>query len=120
MKGIGTDIIEIARIRAVYERHGMHFLNKLFTLEEIEESKQRHDPIAYFSGRFCAKEAIAKALGTGFGRQLSWLDLSILSSKKGKPVLNKSDALMSRFDYPEILVSISHCRSHATAFAIWT
>ena len=71
------------------------------------------------SGRFSAKEAIAKALGTGFGHLLSWLDIEILNDKAGKPIVSFSDGAKTQFQSPTILVSISHCKTYATAFAIW-
>lgn len=117
--GLGNDIIEISRMRQSIERHGQHFLNRLFSQREQDYCYKFKDPVPHFAGRFAAKEAIAKALGTGFGAQLSWHDLEVLNDDHGKPVVLLSDALQKRYEHPHILVSISHSADYATAVAIW-
>lgn len=74
----------------------------------------------HFAGRFAAKEAIAKALGTGFGAEVAWHDIEILGNELGKPEVYLSEAAKKRFKNPRILVSISHSTSHATAVALWS
>jgi holo-[acyl-carrier protein] synthase len=115
--GLGTDIIEIERIRRSLERHGDDFLNRIFTKKEQEYCRQYKDPTPHFAGRFSAKEAIAKALGTGLGASLGWCDLEILPDEKGRPVVHLSKEAEARFSKPKILVSISHCTTHAMATA---
>lgn len=119
IKGLGNDIIEIARIRQGIERHGHHFLSRLFTPREQDYCYKFQDPVPHFAGRFAAKEAIVKALGTGFGAQVAWHDIEILSDDLGKPVVLISDILSHRFEAPILLVSISHGTEYATAVAIW-
>ena len=119
MQGLGNDIVEIDRIRSSIQRHGLHFLNRLFSLREQDYCYRFQDPSPHFAGRFCAKEAIAKALGTGFGAELSWLDIEVLNNEQGKPVVHLSAALMEKYKSPRILVSISHCIQYATATAVW-
>lgn len=117
--GIGNDIIEIERVRQSIERHGQHFLNRLFSQEEQDYCYRFKDPVPHFAGRFAAKEAIAKALGTGFGSELSWHDIEVMSDEHGKPEVFFSNVAKSRFQSPKVLVSISHSTSHATAVALW-
>lgn len=119
IRGLGNDIIEIDRIRQSTERHGQHFLDKLFTHKEQDHCLQFKDPAPHFAGRFAAKEAVAKALGTGFGAELSWHDFEVLGSEHGKPSVHFSESAKKRFNDPNILVSISHSTTHATAVAIW-
>lgn len=119
ISGLGNDIIEISRIRKSIERHGHHFINRLFTQREQDRCYKYKDPMPHFAGRFAAKEAIVKALGTGFGAQVSWHDIEILNDDLGKPVVIISDILQNRFSNPTILVSISHSTDYATAVAIW-
>jgi holo-[acyl-carrier protein] synthase len=119
LQGLGNDIIEIERIRLSIERHGQHFLNRLFTQREQDYCYKFKDPVPHFAGRFSAKEAVAKALGTGFGADLSWHDIEILGNELGKPLVHLSESAKKRFNTPSILVSISHSTSHATAVAIW-
>ena len=117
--GLGNDIIEISRVRKSIERHGLHFISRLFTQKEQDHCYKYKDPVPHFAGRFAAKEAIAKALGTGFGSQVSWHDIEILNDDLGKPVVMISDILQNRFSNPTILVSISHSTDYASAVAIW-
>jgi holo-[acyl-carrier protein] synthase len=119
ISGLGTDIVEIARIRQSIERHGQHFLNRLFSAKEQDFCYKYQDPVPHFAGRFAAKEAIAKALGTGFGAQVSWHDIEILSDELGKPTVHFSEALQHTFHNPHLHVSISHSADYATAVAIW-
>jgi holo-[acyl-carrier protein] synthase len=119
IKGLGNDIIEITRMRKSIERHGLHFLNRLFTQREQDYCYKFQDPVPHFAGRFAAKEALAKALGTGFGAQLSWHDMEILGDELGKPIVSLSKEAEKRFHSPHLLVSISHSTDYATAVAIW-
>lgn len=111
---------EIERVRQSIERHGQHFLNRLFSAREQDYCYKFKDPVPHFAGRFAAKEAIAKALGTGFGAELSWYDIEIIPDEHGKPNVYLSETAKQRFHNPRILVSISHSASHATAVAIWS
>jgi holo-[acyl-carrier protein] synthase len=120
IKGIGNDIIEIKRIRKVLTRYENRFLNHILTLKEQEYCFQYKDPVPRLAGRFAAKEAIAKALGTGFSKELNWLDIEILTDPKGKPAVFLSDPTQAYFSQPVIWISISHCQEYATAMAIWT
>jgi holo-[acyl-carrier protein] synthase len=119
VKGLGTDIIEIDRIAKSIEEHGDHFINRLFTPLEQEYCRKFKYAAPHFAGRFAAKEAVAKALGTGFGEQLGWLDIEILGEESGKPQVTFSVKAKAHFNNPKILVSISHSTSYATAVAIW-
>lgn len=116
--GLGTDIIEIARIRAILKRWGPHFYEKLFHKEESAYCLSKKDAAPSFAGHFCAKEAVAKALGTGFGRHLSFLDIICLHDDKGAPYITLSKQLKDIFSSPQFLLSISHCTLYAQAVAI--
>lgn len=111
--GIGTDIIEVSRIRRALERHKA-FAERVFTPAECDYCLSVGNKYERFAGRFAAKEAVAKSLGAS----LSWRDVEILPDEKGRPVvrlLNQASALAQG---RRILVSISHCRSYAVACAI--
>ena len=118
-QGIGNDIIEIERVRQSIDRHGQHFLNRLFSSQEQDYCYKFKDPVPHFAARFCGKEAIVKALGTGFGESVTWLDMEILNDVSGKPVILFSEHAIKHFSDPHVLVTISHSKEHATAFAIW-
>jgi len=117
--GIGTDIVEIERIKAIIEKHGDTFLQRIFLESEREYGNQFAHPEAIFAGRFAAKEAVSKALGTGFSENLSMSDIEICNDLKGKPVVILSDKAKEHFNDPQLLISISHEKQYATATAIW-
>lgn len=116
--GVGTDIIEIKRVEQSIERYGQRFLDRLFTLKEQEYCLKHKESARHFAGRFAAKEAIAKALGTGISDSIGWLDMEILNDRAGKPNLKLSKHVKELFGSPSLHLSISHSRDHAVAFAI--
>lgn len=117
--GIGNDIIEVDRIAAIIERHSQKFLDRIFTDREQEYCLNHNKPALHFAGRFAAKEAVSKALGTGFRGGLNWTDIEVINDVNGKPIVAPSLQLNFLFDDPILLVSISHCHRYATAFSLW-
>ena len=118
IQGLGTDIIEIGRIQEALERHGDRFLDKLFTAKEKEYCFRYSDAVRHFAGRFAAKEAILKAFGTGLSPEATWQEIEILNNEQGKPEVYLSSRLQETFSVANILLSISHCTTFATATAI--
>ena len=116
--GIVTDIIEIDRIKVAIERTPS-FLSKAFTEKEIELFKAKEMRVETIAGNFAAKEALSKALGTGF-RGYSLQDFEILRDQLGKPIVNISKKARQKIGdrVLNINVSISHNKSNAIAFAI--
>ncbi|WP_347491564.1 holo-ACP synthase [Desulfoscipio sp. XC116] len=117
MKGIGTDIIEIARIEEAAAHRGKHFLNRVFTSGEIAFCLRRRDPWPCLAARFAAKEAVFKALGTGI---TAWHEVEIHGGGN-RPVQVKLTGTAEQHAQTEqvgnILLSISHDRERAIAFA---
>lgn len=116
--GIGTDIIEIHRIQEAISKHGTRFLDRLFTDEEQKYCQGYADAVPRFAGRFAAKEAVVKALGTGVLPEIQWREIEILNNPAGKPEVHFSARLQQTYHSLRVLVSISHCESYATATAI--
>ena len=116
--GLGTDIVEVSRIADSITRLGDAFLQRLFHPQERAYCERFKDKERHYAGRFAAKEAIAKALGKGFGKDLAFADLWILNDELGKPIVYYSSVLEEKLGKQEILVSISHCRNYATATAM--
>src|SRR5207237_8638442 len=119
--GIGTDIVECLRIGRMIEQHGEVFLTRVYTDREIRYCQARKHAIEHFAGRWAAKEAILKAIGTGWSRGIAWTDLEVRNSFSGEPRVHvcggaKEDALQRGI--ADILISISHCRTYATAYAL--
>jgi holo-[acyl-carrier protein] synthase len=119
--GLGTDITECLRIARMIERHGELFIDRVYTPEEIKYCQSRKQATQHFTGRWAAKEAILKALGTGWRKGISWRDIEVRNEPGGRPVVavrgGVKDAV-EQLGVAEIHVTISHCRSHATATAI--
>jgi holo-[acyl-carrier protein] synthase len=83
--GIGTDVVRIERIAAIYERFGAHFVERLLLPEERAVFDAKRRPARFLAMRFAAKEAIAKALGTGFGHGIWIRDLGFIANAWGRP-----------------------------------
>lgn len=118
--GIGTDIIECLRIGKMIEQHGELFLTRVFTDQEIRYCQNRKRAMEHFAGRWAAKEAILKCLGTGWRRGISWTDMEIGNDQEGKPqvqLCGMAQEIAQKLGISEIMLSISHCRAYATAFA---
>ena len=119
--GIGTDITECLRWPRLIERHGELFLNRVYTTEEIRYCQSRKQATQHFAARWVAKEAILKALGTGWRRGISWRNIEIRNQRGGKPVVAVRGGvkeLVETCGAAEILISMSHCRTHAVAYAV--
>lgn len=119
--GIGTDITECLRIARMIERHAELFVNRVYTAEETRYCQQRKQSTQHFTGRWAAKEAVLKALGTGWRRGISWHDVEIRNEPGGKPLVLLRGGAKDAADelgITHVLISISHCHTHATACAI--
>lgn len=119
--GIGTDIVENLRIAQMIERHGELFLRRVYTPHEIEYCRVRKASTQHYAGRWAAKEAVLKAIGTGWSRGIRWLDVEVRNEDGGPPrVTLRGGALQvsRQAGVAEILISIAYCRSHAVAYAL--
>jgi holo-[acyl-carrier protein] synthase len=119
--GIGTDIVEVLRIEQMIERHGELFLRRVFTENEVGYCSARKAASQHYAGRWAAKEAVLKALGTGWAQGITWVDIEIRNDVAGKPTITLDGAareIADELGIGEMLISISHCRSHATAYAL--
>ena len=121
--GIGTDIVEVARIERALKRFGEMFRDRVFSLREQEIFASHSAPGPHCAGRWAAKEAVAKALGCGIGAECAFNEVEILNdAETGVPRVElhgAAAATLARGGGGRILISISHERSYATAMAIW-
>lgn len=119
--GIGTDIVSVERIRAAIERHGERFLQKIFTPAEVEYCGARRRKFEHLAGRFAAKEAVLKALGTGASGGATLKDVEVTSDAAGRPAatLHGDTLRLAREQgITGLHVSISHVEEFATAVAV--
>ena len=94
--GIGTDIIDIRRIEKTLARHGARFITRIFTDVEQEKSEGRHARAASYAKRFAAKEACAKALGTGLRAGVFWRDMGVVNLRSGRPTMELTGGALVR------------------------
>lgn len=123
MHGIGTDLVDMARIADLYAAYGERFAKRILSEPELVLFHQQHQSIPFLAKRFAGKEAVAKALGTGIGAQVAFTEISITNEANGKPIvslLGKANLLISAFNIKEILISLSDEKHYALAFAIIT
>lgn len=116
--GVGCDLIEIDRIKAAINKHPEGFLNKILLPSEIDYCHKFKDPYSRIAVRFAAKEAVSKALGTGIGAKLSFLDIEIAHDENKKPTVKLSQQALVNFGYPKFEISLSHTETLATAYVI--
>ena len=120
--GIGVDIIQNKRIKASIRNH--KFKDRIFSSKELKLSSYSKNKIGFFSKRFAAKEAFAKALGTGFRNNLNFKDIEIMNDKLGKPYYSKTKKITKiirkefRVKNFNCFLSISDEKEYSTAFAI--
>ena len=116
--GLGVDISEVDRIREAMARHGQRFLERVFTPAEIAYCNRHRDRAERFAGRFAAKEAAMKALGTGWSNGVRWVDIEVTRLPSGRPTLALHGAareIGQRLGLRQTSLSITH--SGNTAFA---
>ncbi len=114
MIGIGSDILDIRRIEKTLLRFGDRFKQRIYTKSEIEKCEKRRLSIECFAKRFAAKEAAAKALGTGFRKGVYWKDLEVVNLPSGKPSINfygnskkHLDSIVPKNNIPVVNLSIT-------------
>ena len=119
--GLGSDLIEIARIGASIERFGARFLERVFTAEEIAYCRTKKDAAESFAARFAAKEAGAKALGTGISRGIAWVEIEVRREPSGRPTLHWSGRALElalELGVRRTSLSLTHAREMALAVVV--
>ena len=121
--GIGTDIVEIQRIKKIFYKYGEKFKKRCFTKDEIQRSEKTFNDINSYAKRYAAKEACSKALGTGLAKGIVWKDISVINNELGKPIIILKGNALKRFNYLSdkkcsIVVSLSDEKDYAIANVI--
>ena len=119
--GNGIDIIDINRIRKVIDKYGIRFKKRCYSISEIERSEKRLNSVESYAKRYAAKEACAKALGTGLARGVFWKDIEVVNNKYGKPFIKLHGKAKKIFENinktssTQIEISLSDERKYAIA-----
>lgn len=119
--GLGTDLIEISRVQQSLDRFGERFLQKVFTDIEVEYCQRKKHAAESFASRFAAKEAGAKALGTGISRGISWKEIEVRREPGERPTLHLSGRAAERalsMGVRNIQLSLTHSRDVAMAVVV--
>ncbi|MCB9861479.1 MAG: holo-ACP synthase [Phycisphaeraceae bacterium] len=117
----GIDLIEVSRIAGMIDRHNDHFLHRVFTDHEQEYSRKSKRCNEHLAARFAAKEAVMKALGTGWRNGIAWTDIEVVSLASGAPVIKlhgKAKQTADDLGIQEWLVSLTHTKENAMASVI--
>jgi holo-[acyl-carrier protein] synthase len=121
VKSHGVDMVACARLAESIERHGQRFLNRVFTEAEQAYCRGKKREIEHYSGRFAAKEAVLKVLGTGWRNGINWTDIEIRNQPSGEPkvtLTGRCRQIADELGMAQIVISISHTDTHAIASAI--
>ena len=121
IKGIGTDLVSTSRIAKVFSKHGDRFARKILGFDEYPQFQLCRHPVNFLSKRFSAKEATAKALGTGFSQGISWKDIQVKHNLDGKPEMSLSGGALRRFekmDAEQVFLSLSDEQSLVIAYVV--
>jgi len=116
--GIGVDIEEIQRISSIIQKWDHLFINRIFTISEIQYCENKNKPAQHFAARYAAKEAFSKAIGTGWSGKFRWKDTEIQNDIAGKPLFILHNHLHEAFYEMDIFLSLSHTRSHVVAMVV--
>ena len=120
IKGVGIDLVEIERIKKAIDNNGK-FLERVFTKEEITKGERKKERYQFYGAHFATKEAVMKALGTGWRKGVRWRDIRIIHNNDGKPevkLVGKTKEIARRLGIDEVLISMSHTKKYAIAQAI--
>ena len=119
--GIGIDVVEVSRVKSSLDEFGERFLKRVFTEAEREYCERQKRPELHLAARFAAKEAVAKAFGTGIGKEIGWLDMEITRRESGEPmvILTGGGAKYAESrGVTQVMVSLTHAKHYAAANAV--
>ncbi|MEL6741318.1 MAG: holo-ACP synthase [Planctomycetota bacterium] len=121
--GHGIDIVDVARVAQIVERHGAHLTERVFTQAELDYARRGKRTMEHLAGRFAAKEAVLKALGTGWTKGIGWTDVEVVLEPSGRPTAalhGRAAEIASDLGITAWSLSLSHTDTSAVASAIAT
>jgi len=117
----GIDLVDFPRIGEMIERHGDRFVNRIFTAAEQAYARDRRNTMETYAGRFAAKEAVLKLVGTGWRGKIAWTDIEVVNNSAGQPQVTLSGEvkkIAARLGITRISLSITHTANFAIASAV--
>jgi holo-[acyl-carrier protein] synthase len=116
--GIGVDVVDVQRMKDVLEKQGKVFLDKVFSDMEVTYCKTRKKPYIHFGARFAAKEAVAKAMRTGWSGAFHWRDIEVVNDQSGAPHILLSRDVAKALNQCDVHLSLSHTDNTIVAFVV--
>ena len=117
----GIDLVDFPRLEQMIERHGQRFIDRIFTVAEQAYAGRHRNTVEKYAGRFAAKEAVLKLLGTGWRGKIAWTDIEVTNNEAGRPEVSLSGevkAIADRLKIRHISLSITHTADFAIASAV--
>ena len=118
IESVGVDIVEVYRIKGAIDKWGDRFIQRIFTPWEINYCNHKSFPEQSFAARFAVKEAVLKAIGTGYKKGIKWTSIEIVNDELGQPQVRLGQTVREIIGSRKIIVSMSHTREHSIASAI--
>ena len=116
--GVGIDLVNVGRVRAALERYPERFRSRVFTAAEVQFCETLGDKYPSYAGRFAAKEAFSKALGTGLRGAIGWAEIEVLDNEKTRPTIRATGRAAVILAGRKVHLSISHLSDYATAIVV--
>jgi holo-[acyl-carrier protein] synthase len=116
--GIGVDVVDVKRMKIVLDARGTPLIRKLFTETEIAYCAAKKNPHEHYAARFAAKEAVSKAMQTGWSGKFRWRDVEVINNPSGAPRVNLHDFVAQQLEHCSVHISLSHTENTVVAFAI--
>ena len=116
--GIGVDVVDVKRMKIVLDARGMPLIRKLFTEAEIAYCAAKKNPHEHYAARFAAKEAVSKAMQTGWSGKFRWRDVEVINNPSGAPRVILHDFVAQQLQHCSVHISLSHTENTVVAFAI--
>lgn len=116
--GIGVDVVDVKRMKIVLDARGAPLIKKLFTENEIAYCAAKKNPHEHYAARFAAKEAVSKAMQTGWSGKFRWRDVEVINNPSGAPRVILHDFVAQQLEHCSVHISLSHTENTVVAFAI--
>ena len=118
IKGIGVDVVDVQRMKAILSEQGVSFIDRVFTVTEISYCQSKQNPEQHFAARFAAKEAVSKAMQTGWSGIFRWKDVEVVNEPSGAPKIILYEEVLLSLQSCAVHLSLSHTENTVVALAV--